>query len=59
MRHVTGPEAAAPTDTVRAAVRFTLRAHICGLVPASDVNWLADFQLKATLLSEATSADRQ
>jgi hypothetical protein len=39
MRHVTGPEAAAPTDTVRAAVRFPLRAHICGVVPASHVNY--------------------
>jgi hypothetical protein len=27
-------------DTVRAAVRLAFRAHICGLVPASDVNWL-------------------
>jgi hypothetical protein len=25
----------------RLAVRFPFRAHICGLVPASDVNWLA------------------
>jgi hypothetical protein len=28
-------------DTVRAAVRLAFRAHICRLVPASDVNWLA------------------
>jgi hypothetical protein len=27
-------------DTVRAAVRLAFRARICGLVPASDVNWL-------------------
>jgi hypothetical protein len=27
---------------VRAGVRFALRAHICRLAPASDVNWLAD-----------------
>jgi hypothetical protein len=25
---------------VRDAVRRSLRAHICGLAPASDVNWL-------------------
>ena len=28
-------------DTVRAAVRLAFRAHMCGLVPASDANWLA------------------
>jgi hypothetical protein len=29
-------------DPVRAAVRLAFRAHICGLVPATNVNWLAD-----------------
>jgi hypothetical protein len=29
-------------ETVRASVRLAFRAHICGLVPASDVYWLAD-----------------
>jgi hypothetical protein len=33
-------------DTVRAAVRLAFRAHICGLVPASDVNWLVDVRPK-------------
>ena len=28
---------------VRDAVRLSLRAHICGLVPASDVNWLTTY----------------
>jgi hypothetical protein len=35
-RRCVGPAA------VRVGVRFALRAHICRLVPASNVNWLAD-----------------
>jgi hypothetical protein len=33
---------------VRDAVRLSFRAHICGLVPASDVNWLADVRPKVS-----------
>jgi hypothetical protein len=35
-------------DTVRAAVRLALRTHICGLVPATNVNWLADVRSKVS-----------
>jgi hypothetical protein len=38
---------------VRAAVRFAFRVHICGLVPASDVNWLADVRSKVSLMLSA------
>ena len=33
-------------DSVRAAVRLSFRAHICGLVPASDVNWLGGLAIE-------------
>jgi hypothetical protein len=29
-------------NPARPAVRFPFRAHICGLVPSSDVYWLDD-----------------
>ena len=38
----------AGSAVVRAGVRFALRAHICRLVPASNVNWLADVRPKVS-----------
>jgi hypothetical protein len=37
------------SDTVRAAVRLAFSITVCGLVPASDVNWLADMWPKVFL----------
>ena len=33
---------------VRTRVRFSFRTHILGVVPASDVNWLADVRPKVS-----------
>jgi hypothetical protein len=43
----TGGAASALRRRVRVALSFAFRAHIRGLVPASDVNWLAHVQPRA------------
>jgi hypothetical protein len=43
-------------EPVRAAVRLAFRAHICGLVPASNVNWLADLAAEGVAFLEPRSS---